>query len=226
MTVNGGEIDVSASDDSINTSEDGVSVFTMNDGVLFCNSGLGKEGDGIDSNGWIVFNGGFAIACANADSQDSGIDSDMGIYINGGTVLASGNMYDEVSGDSGQTFAVFGFGEKIEENQLLMLKNSEEEAIAAFSAKNGFTTMVYSSNLLEEGDYTLYKVSSVTGNLNGSIYTGITDYEGEVKLQYSSSGRMGVGGTFKGEPGQKPEGMDKGERPEMPEGMKVLNSYE
>ena len=225
MTINGGEIVISSADDAINASEDGVSVLTINGGTVTCDSGLGAEGDGIDSNGWIVVNGGYTIACANASSQDSGVDADMGIYVNGGTVLASGNMYDEVSADSQQAFLVLNFAEAVEEGQLLMMKNSNDEPVAAFSAVNAFTTTVYSSNLLSEGDYTLYKVSSVEGELNGSIYTNITGYEGEVQLQYSGTGMMGAGGFggFGGGRGQMPGGMQQGE---MPKGMEVPESVE
>ncbi|MDO4322203.1 MAG: carbohydrate-binding domain-containing protein [Lachnospiraceae bacterium] len=224
MTINGGEITVNSADDAINTNEDNVSVMTINDGVVLCNSGLGEEGDGIDSNGWIVINGGFVIASANADSQDSGVDSDLGIYINGGTVLATGNMYDEVSGDSAQPFTVLSFTDKVEAGQLLMLKNSGEEAVTAFSAANDFQTLVYSSSLLTEGDYTLYEVSSVTGDLDGSIYTNITEYQDEEQLQYSSTaimgpgGGMGFGGPEGGGAGGQPGDFGGGERPEPPEG--------
>lgn len=230
MTINGGEITVNSADDAINTNEDNVSVLTVNGGTVLCNSGLGKEGDGIDSNGWIVINGGFVIANANADSQDSGVDSDLGIYINGGTVLATGNMYDEVSGDSAQPFAVLSFADRIEAGQLLMLKNSDGEAVTAFSAANDFQTLVYSSNLLTEGDYTLYEVSSVTGDLDGDIYTNITEYQDETQLQYNSTSMMGSGGMGfggpqgggpqDGRPGEEdfPEAFEGGGRPELPEG--------
>ena len=219
MTVNGGLITINASDDSINTNEDGVSVFTMNGGVLTCDSGNGSEGDGIDSNGWIVINGGYIIASANSDSQDSGVDSDNGIFINGGTVLATGNMYDEVSSESKQSFVVLNFNEKQSEETYILLKDSDGNAVTAFNAVNDYSMLVYSSPEVAEGDYTLYQVSSVTGDLNGSIYTNITAYEGEQQLQYTSNSMMGGGmggpGGGMGQPGggQKP---GDGEAPEMP----------
>lgn len=225
MTINGGEITVNANDDSLNAGEDGVSVITINDGIITCDSGYGagEEGDGIDSNGWIVINGGYTIACANAKSPDSGVDSDMGIYINGGTLLASGHMYDEVSPDSEQNFIVLSFVENVEEKEIILLSDTQQNAVAAFSAVNDYTTAVYSSPELEEGDYCLYKVSSVTGSLKGSIYTEITDYADAVSLQYSSNraGDMGQRG-FGGERRQRPEGAElpEGEGMEPPEGMK------
>lgn len=212
MTVNGGEIEIQASDDSINTSEDNVSVFTMNGGSLTCNSNLGAEGDGIDSNGWIVINGGTVIAGANEKSMDSGVDSDLGIYINGGTLLAGGNMYDEVAADSEQPFLVFSFSKQLSVDEIILVKDDEGIPVIAFSPMNTCQTVVYSSEELEDGDYTLYKVSSVEGNLEDGIYTNITAYTEEVQLEFGGS-MMGFGG------GPRPEGMKSGEVPEMPEGM-------
>ena len=220
MTVNGGEIHISSGDDAINTSEDGVSVFTVNDGTILCASELGTEGDGIDSNGWIVMNGGYVISSANAKSQDSGVDSDLGIYINGGTLLASGNMYDEVSADSAQRFMVLNFAQTMDQDQQLLLKDGSGEPVAAFFGANTFQTMVYSSDSLTEGDYTLYKVSSVTGDQRGNIYTDITDYTEEAQLQYSSDAMTGFGKGGRQFGGQKPE------NGEMPGGMKERQNGE
>lgn len=214
MTINGGEIEITACDDSINTNEDGLSVFTMNDGSLICNSGAGKEGDGIDSNGWIVINGGTITTCANGSSMDSGVDSDLGIYLNGGTLFASGNMYDEVAQESGQQFLVLNFAQKVKAGQILLLRSENGTPVSAFEASNDFQTMVYSSDLLADGTYTLYTAESVSGDLVGGIYTNITDYEGEQQLAYSGTSMMGMGGG-----GAHPEGMEPGEAPELPEGM-------
>lgn len=235
MTINGGEIAISAADDAINTSEDDVSVFTMNDGILSCDAGGGAEGDGIDSNGWLIINGGVITSCANGSSPDSGLDSDRGIYINGGTVFASGNMYDQIQGDSEQKFLALTFGDGVSEGQLLLLKNSAEEAVAAFEAKNDFTILIYSDETITDEEYTLYAVSSVTGDLEGGIYRNITDYTDAEELEHTAFGMMGKGDGFmpRGqmqlpegmEPGEMPEmpempeGMEPGERPEMPEGM-------
>ncbi len=220
LTIDGGNITINSADDAVNASEDGVSVLTINDGTIIANAGSGIEGDGMDSNGWIVINGGYVIASANGNSQDSGVDSDMGIQINGGTVLASGNMYDEISSESAQQYVVLSFSEKQSAGQILMLKDSDGQAVTAFYAENDFTTLVYASGDLAEGDYTLYTVTEVNGDQDGTVYTNITDYQGEQQLAYSSTAIGGFGGAIGGmTPGQMPEGMNEGERPEMPEGM-------
>lgn len=99
LSINGGIINIRSQDDGINTNEDGVSVTAINGGEIHIISGLGSEGDGIDSNGWLVINGGTVIASANPAS-DSGLDSDMGSYINGGTVVALGSTMDWAESDS------------------------------------------------------------------------------------------------------------------------------
>lgn len=221
LTINGGEITINSSDDAINTNEDNVSVLTINGGVVICDSGLGEEGDGIDSNGYITMNDGYVIACANAKSQDSGVDSDLGIYTNGGTLLASGNMYDEIEKNSEQLFMVLNFREKITEDELIMVADAEDTPIFAFSAVNDYTVAAYSSPELAEGTYHLYKVSSVTGDLNGSIYTNITDYTDAVQLQTSGGfmmGGPGMGGGRGPMPGGDVPAMADGERPRMPDG--------
>lgn len=224
MTINGGEITINSSDDAMNTSEDNISVLTINGGTIICDSGFGEEGDGIDSNGYIVINDGYVIACANGKSQDSGVDSDKGIYINGGTVLASGNMYDEVSSDSKQLFSVFNFAQPVQENEFVMITDENDKPITAFSAVNAYSTVVYSQPELTEGIYHLYKVSSVTGNLNGSIYTNITNYEDAVQLEGGSGFMMGGPGKGGGRP-QTPD-EEKPERPEKPRGDKSFENNE
>ena len=93
----------------------GVSVTTINGGTLRIRvTGETGEGDGIDSNGWLVINGGTVVAEACSQSADAGIDSDMGIHINGGTVIATGSMLDRIE-EGGQNYAVVcnGFREDV-----------------------------------------------------------------------------------------------------------------
>ena len=73
LTINGGVINIRAQNDGINTNEDGVSVTTINGGTLQINAGLGIEGDGIDSNGHLIINGGNVYSTANERSGDGGL---------------------------------------------------------------------------------------------------------------------------------------------------------
>lgn len=231
LTINGGNINITSGNDGINTNEDGVSVTTINGGSLLINvSGTTGEGDGIDSNGWLIINGGQVIASACADSADAGIDSEMGIYVNGGQVIAGGNMLDRLE-DGGQNYAVFTFSQKQTGNELYSLQDENGTVIGQWSLANDFTMLVFSYPALVPGTYTLW--------------------QGDTQLSASSSGKMGgfgggmmaQGGFEDGEEmtppdrealegrfqrGQWPEGEvpQNGERPEMPEGMELPEGEE
>ncbi len=155
LTINGGNISIVSGNDGINTNEDGVSVTTVNGGTLKIRvNGSTGEGDGIDSNGWLVINGGSVFAQACATSGDAGIDSDMGIHINGGTVAASGNMLDRI-GDSRQNFAVFQFAEA-QEGGLYSLKDEKGSPVFEQEIENRFSYLILSGDGLAEGKYSLW----------------------------------------------------------------------
>lgn len=203
LTLNGGTVNINAGNDGINTNEDGVSVTTINGGALniLCNGKTG-EGDGIDSNGWLVINSGSVNAQACSSSADSGIDSDMGIYINGGKVLASGNMLDRISGGNA-TFAVFSFSTRQPGNSVYVLKDNNGKEVGHYAPDNAFTYLLIAGDELKEGDYTFW--------------------QGENQLAASGSS-----GGFGGRPqmpqgGMKPSeipngGKPNGEFPQMPDG--------
>lgn len=227
LTINGGQINIVSGNDGINTNEDNVSVTTVNGGYLnIAVDGSTGEGDGIDSNGWLVINGGVVSASACATSGDAGIDSDKGIHINGGTVVATGNMLDHIS-ESEQNYVVFTFQDKVEAGEEITLKKGEESQL--LSMPNAFTYLVISSSELTEGTYTLWKgeeqlsVIEMSGNMGGA---GMMKPDGEIPEGMEPGERpempegMEPGEMPEGmEPGQLPEGMEPGERPEMPEGM-------
>ena len=129
LTINGGNINIISGNDGINTNEDEVSVTTVNGGKLKIRvTGETGEGDGIDSNGWLVINGGTVIAEACSDSADAGIDSDMGIHISGGKVIATGSMLDRIE-DGGQTWATFSLPQRQQEEKLYFTLRTKKETL-------------------------------------------------------------------------------------------------
>ena len=202
LTINGGNINITSGNDGINTNEDNVSVTTINDGVLNIQvTGETGEGDGIDSNGYLVINGGAVTAAACAESGDAGIDATAGITINGGTVMASGNMYDRIDGGD-QTYVVFSFASRQTGGETYTLQDADGGTVGTWTPVNDFTCLVVSSPDLTAGEYTLW--------------------QGDTQLAGSASDGMGGGrpmddsqvlGDF--DPQQAPTD---GERPQRPEG--------
>lgn len=206
LTINGGNINITSGNDGINTNEDNVSVTTINGGTLniVCDGSTG-EGDGIDSNGWLVINGGTVISQACATSGDAGIDSDLGIYLNSGNVIASGNMLDRIAGGD-QTYAVFSFATRQVGDSTYTLKNADNKVVGEYAPTNDFTYLLIAGDELVAGDYTFW--------------------QGDTQLSASSTGGMNMGGEQPQMPedmtnadGTAPEGFENMIRPEKDENM-------
>ena len=226
LTINGGIININSGNDGINTNEDGVSVTTVNGGELHINvTGTTGEGDGIDSNGWLVINGGSVRASACAISGDAGIDSDMGIHINGGTVLATGNMLDRIE-DGGQNYAVFTFSEKQDGGNGICLKNSENKTILDVIQENAFSILIFSSPELIEDTYTLWRGETQLSGVSGEM-----NMQGGIKPQdeMPEGAELPEGMEFPEKPVGVPP-MENGERPQMngqpPEGFESPGDFE
>lgn len=178
LTINGGIININSGNDGINTNEDNISVTTVNGGALniFVHGQTG-EGDGIDSNGWIVINGGsiFAQACTLQGSMaagwmgDAGIDSDLGIHINGGTIFATGHMLDDIA-LSEQTYAVFIINDSLPAGTY-QVKDINGTVVAQQYVTNSFTYLIVSFQGMTIGDYTLWNgetlLSTATARTDG-----------------------------------------------------------
>jgi len=210
LTINDGNIDIKSGNDGINTNEDNVSVTTINGGrVQITVTGETGEGDGIDSNGWLVINeGATVIASACADSADAGIDSDMGIHIaDGSLVIASGHMLDRIEGAE-QNYAVFQFGEIRPGREHLTLKGSDGAEIVSVEPANDYSVLLVSMDNLLPGEYTLWS--------------------GETQLGHSRVRTGGMGGfAGGGRPGgMMPSGMQQPDRTQPPEGFDPENMPE
>ncbi|MFI3249921.1 MAG: carbohydrate-binding domain-containing protein [Eubacteriales bacterium] len=212
LSIHGGVINIDSGNDGINTNEDNVSVTTINGGTLtiFVHGETG-EGDGIDSNGWIVINGGtiFAQACTLQGSMvagwmgDAGIDSDLGIHINGGTIFASGHMLDDIA-LSEQTYAVFIINQSLPEGTY-QVKNPSGTVVAQQAVTNSFTYLIVSYEGMTVGDYTLWSGDNILATA-----TSRTDALSE----------QGAGGGTQRPEGTIPEGMmPEGQMGQIPDGQ-------
>ncbi len=183
LTLNGGNVNIFSQDDGINVNEDGVSVLTVNDGKVHICAGLGAEGDGVDSNGFVVINGGTFISAANPAS-DSGLDSDCGSFVNGGTVVALGSTMDWAKSDdnhnSVQAILNLRFASSVSQEKDIIITDTKESVVFAYSpdkdevtADNirNFSGAIISCDALKSGEsYKIYLGGEVIGEENGGIY--------------------------------------------------------
>ncbi|WP_209344916.1 S-layer homology domain-containing protein [Flavonifractor sp. AGMB03687] len=223
LTINGGQVNIYSQNDGINVNEDGVSVVTINGGSLHILAGLGNEGDGIDSNGYLVINGGTVVAMANPNS-DSGLDSDRGSYVNGGTVLALGSTMDwaeaDDSNDSNQVTMNLQFSSSQSADEAIIVTDTDGNVVFAYDPDKdevaGSNARWYQGAVLSCADltvgeqYFVYVGGDVTGAETAGVYdiTTVTGFTDEAKQQCYTGTDVGFGrpggrpddGTMPGEP--------------------------
>ncbi len=215
LTVNGGKINIQAQNDGVNTNEDGASVTTINDGSLHIVAGLGEEGDGVDSNGYLTINGGTVIATANP-AADSGLDSDMGSYVNGGYVVATGSTMDWADSESDQVTINLQFAAAQDADEAIIVTREDGTVIFAYDPDQDETTGSYNRGYLGAvvscpsfavGDtYYVYVGGNVDGTDVDGLYDAdtVTGFNGAARQIYSGTD-VGMGGP--GGMGGGPGGM-------------------
>ena len=169
MYIESGNISVTADDDGINVNEDDVSVFHMDGGTLTINS---SGGDGIDSNGYLIFKGGTLNITAGSSRQNSageaGIDAEKGVYIYSDSAYTwsaagSSTTIDDGSGSSTTTDEETG-------SKTTTQKNSDGSTTETTTNSDGSST---STTKDSSGNTT----DTVTTNTDGSSTTTVTNAE-------------------------------------------------
>ena len=213
LTIWSGDIAILSGNDGINTNEDGVSVTAIRGGDLRIVAGLGEEGDGIDSNGYLVIYGGTVLSAANP-AADAGLDSDLGSFIHGGTVVALGSTMDWAESDSDQVTMNLQFAQA-QRGDIRILREDGTEVFTFAPAADpvlGLNLRSYQGAILSCPDFKV-----------GDTYVVFVD---GVQMAYTGTDVMhGPGGFRPGEGGQRPEGgigiredRDPGNIPQPPEG--------
>ena len=205
LTIFGGDITIRSANDGINTNEDGVSVTAIRGGNLRILAGLGEEGDGIDSNGYLVIYGGTVIASANP-AADAGLDSDLGSFIHGGTVVALGAAMDWAESDSGQVTMNLQFAQA-QRGDIRILREDGTEVFTFAPAADpvlGQELRNYQGAILSCPDFQV-----------GDVYVLFVD---GIQMAYTGTDVMMRPGGFG--PGQGGMGIpeDREDMPEPPEG--------
>ena len=227
LTINGGKINITSQNDGINTNEDNVSVTTINGGSLHIVAGLGAEGDGVDSNGYLVINGGTVLSAGKPQS-DSGLDSDLGSYINGGTVLATGSTMDWAESDSDQVTLNLQFASMQNSDEAIIITDEEGIVLFAYDPDQDETAGVnnrgYQGAVISSPNFAVGETYSVYigGDVQGTDVDGlfdvdtVTGFDGSTKQEYTGTD---VGMGRPGGMGGRPEGMELPEGMERPDGM-------
>ncbi len=199
VTINNGDISIVSSDDGLNAgggkdnstaanNRPGADAFDSDENcILSINGGnvyINASGDGIDSNGWIYFNGGTTIVDGPTDNGNSALDTGIGIVINGGQVLALGSSgMAETLGSSSSVFNASIYLSSTQSNGTnVKIQNSAGETILEHTTAKSFSHIAVGSPAFQLGQtYTLYlgedsqtfTISSITttvGDTNSNFH--------------------------------------------------------
>lgn len=153
ITINGGNIYIESADDGINVGGDNGGLLTINGG----NITVKASGDGIDSNKDLIINGGTVYTMGSSIGGDAGIDTDGKFEINGGEVIALGSdMLQNPDEESNQEYVSFTLNTKVTSGSKISLKDSGENEIISFEAKEDFRTLIISTADICNNTYYLY----------------------------------------------------------------------
>lgn len=197
ITISGGEIHVTASDDGVNVaggndtntaagtqaqdsfSSTGSNLLTISGGTLTVDA----AGDGLDSNGSVTMTGGTVIVNGPENSGNGALDYDGTFNITGGFLIAAGasGMAQAPGEDSGQYSVSMEFAATQQAGTLVHLEDADGKTILTFAPAKSFQSVVVSSPELKEGSYTIYTGGSSTGTAADGLYTE-GEYSGGTKF--------------------------------------------
>ncbi|MFA5328938.1 MAG: carbohydrate-binding domain-containing protein [Prolixibacteraceae bacterium] len=208
ITINKGNVYITASDDGFNASKgltngggesnDG-SCLTINDGyVVVTVSG----GDGLDSNGNIVMSGGTMLVHGPQSNPEVGMDYNGTFNVSGGTLVISGtnsNMTQGASTSSTQYSVKIISGSSLSTSTLFHIQDSSGNDILTFKPARSYYSIVFSSASLKNGStYDIYTGGTSTGTFTDGLYTGGTYSGGTKYTSFTISGMVTSVGTASG----------------------------
>ncbi len=223
ITVAGGTVNITPTDDGINANGSGkTSLITVSGGDTTVINKNGRDADGFDSNGSINITGGNVFISVSGAGTNNAIDygSESGgkFTISGGTVIACGSsqMAENPAGDSAQGFIMGTVSGN--ENETISVLGADGKEIISKEIPCSFTSALISSPNIAVGDTLTLKVgdtvTEVTANNTESVDTGGFGNQSG----FDSGGRNGQG-DFPGWGGQNPfENEDGNTPPELPNG--------
>lgn len=230
VTINQGNISIVSSDDGINTANGSSTEFSMggsmkNNGqgltektassstiLLTINGGtivVNADGDGIDSNGGVIVNGGEIVVMGPTDNNNAALDFDSQFEINGGTLMAFGsNGMLEVPTSANNGCCLVATFERQAANSAFELNDSSGNSIMNYTPIKSYSSViVYAETIKSQNQYTMKAGSS-------SIELTATE-------SVTTNGNAGMGGMFGG--GKGGHGAMKDNENRIPNGIPNTN---
>ncbi len=118
---------------------------------------VNADGDGVDSNGSLIVDGGTIIIYGPTNSANGAIDIGTTAVVNGGTVLAAGasGMAETFSSDSAQYSFLYTFSGTVDAGTEVTIQDSNGNVVATVTPEKSFSCIVVSTEDLQSGEYTI-----------------------------------------------------------------------
>ncbi|PZD95721.1 dockerin type 1 [Paenibacillus sambharensis] len=202
ISMTGGEVHVTASDDGVNAAggNDGSSLngragqnsfSAAGDAALYISGGnltVDAAGDGLDANGSMYMSGGTVIVNGPTGSGNSALDYDGVFEVSGGTLIAAGSsgMTQAPSEGSSQYSVLMSFTQMQAAGTIVHVQNASGEAVFTFAPAKDYQSIVISSpELSKDETYTLYTGGSASGNAADGLYAEGTYQQGTEVVSFT-----------------------------------------
>lgn len=168
IIINNGDISIASNDDGINAgggsdSSTSQNPFNANANCSLTISGgnvyINASGDGVDSNGYIYFDGGTTVIDGPTNNGNGALDSGIGITQTGGTVIAVGasGMAETLGENSSIYSASIYFDSTLPAGTEVKIKNSDSKTIIRHTSAKSFSHMsVGTENFKKDETYVIY----------------------------------------------------------------------
>lgn len=177
LTIAGGFIDVTASDDGLNAAGDSEGTQTnarrgrgmMSNGVgeIIITGGytlVNSQGDGIDSNNSICVSGGVTLVSGPVSSGNAAFDYDGSATVTGGVLVAAGpsGMAQNFSEAQNQGAMLLTFRSR--QNSSVALVDAQGQVIVAFTPTNAYQSAMITAPAIQQGEtYTIVTGGTAEG---------------------------------------------------------------
>lgn len=211
ITINGGNINVTSSDDGINVAggndsssqggRPGENNYGSSSGALLTINGgeiyVDASGDGLDANGSIYIKGGTTIVYGPTNSGNGALDYDGVFEVTGGTLLAGGDsgMMQGVSNSSTIYSVSIVFNSNITSSDTITIVDSNNNEVISYNSSKNYNSLVVASPSLRKGDTYSIKVNgnNYSDFIISNIVTNVGTSGGMNRGQGGPGGR-GPGG--------------------------------
>ncbi|MHC1734460.1 MAG: carbohydrate-binding domain-containing protein [Erysipelotrichaceae bacterium] len=211
INITSGDVTILADDDGINTSTGttttpnagpGGQGMMQDDGSTLNITGgniqIDANGDGVDSNGTITMSDGTLIVFGPSTNNEASIDYNGSFTLSGGTILAVGSSGMAQQASTSTIHTVMINTSTFSEGDLMAILDDAGELVVAFEVRKSASNIVFASDSLSNGTYSLMSGGTLNSSLDDSVLMEGNYAGGSTLLEFTISSQISMVGTSQG----------------------------